>query len=181
MQKKHILILAAISVICLFALLKRSEERAAHIDSKVAVSEIKQIARLNAVQAEEDFVFIDTIGNIGVVYVTTANININFDVDSLKFKETNDTLFVKMPLPSVSIHQTKEEFVTAFYTDSRVKLWTPDITPELSAEFHENMEKELSKNVRQGNLVKRASDNAKNNMRNLFSAFQKTIIIVDDF
>ena len=130
MQKKHILILAAISVICIFALLKFSGGRTAHADSEVTVSEIKQIARLNTVQAEEDFVFIDTIGNIGVVYVTTANININFDVDSLKFNESNDTLFVKMPQPSVSIHQTKEEFVTAFYTDSKVKLWSPDITPE---------------------------------------------------
>lgn len=181
MQKKHILILASISVICLFALLKLSGGRTAHADSEVTVSEIKQIARLNTVQAEEDFVFIDTIGNIGVVYVTTANININFDVDSLKFNESNDTLFVKMPQPSVSIHQTKEEFVTAFYTDSKVKLWSPDITPELSAEFHKNMEKKLFKKVCQGNLVKRASDNAKSNMKSLFSAFQKTIIIVDNF
>ena len=58
MQKKHILILAAISVICLFALLKLSGGRTAHADSEVTVSEIKQIARLNTVQAEEDFVFI---------------------------------------------------------------------------------------------------------------------------
>lgn len=179
MQKRIILNTAIFLVVGVITLLLFSKEDSTQPDLKTTISEIKQIARLNTVQAEEDHVFIDTIENIGVVYITTVNIDITFDVDNLNFKESNDTLFVEMPSPSVSIHQIKEEFVTAFYTGSQVQLRTPDITPELSMEIHKNMEDKLYKNIWQGDLVRRASENAKVNMKNLFSAFSKKIVIVE--
>ena len=61
-------------------------------DNLTRISHIKEMIRLNTFEMVNEFVYKDTLDDIGVVYNIKSRITIGFDLDSLKYRETDGVL-----------------------------------------------------------------------------------------
>ena len=66
-------------------------------DNLTRITHIKEMIRLNTFEMVNEFVYKDTLDDIGVVYNIKSRITIGFDLDSLKYRETDGVLEVELP------------------------------------------------------------------------------------
>ena len=70
-------------------------------DNLTRITHIKEMIRLNTFEMVNEFVYKDTLDDIGVVYNIKSRITIGFDLDSLKYRETDGVLEVELPPANV--------------------------------------------------------------------------------
>lgn len=68
-------------------------------DNLTRITNVKEMVRLNSLKVMDEFVYKDTIDDVGVVYNIKANIIIGFDLDSLKYKDSVSLSVSEASLP----------------------------------------------------------------------------------
>lgn len=175
----------ALAVYSIGSFISRDESSVSY--SEAQINEIKQMVKLNSLQAQEDIVFKDTIDNMYVVYDIDVNIVIGFDVDNLRYKVINNRLVVELPQPKVSIYQNGKEQLLDIYEltlSGKIHEWTnigysPNLSGTQSMRLHGKIAKYIEDFVARKHYENKAREMALHNLANLFYALQGDVTIVE--
>lgn len=151
-------------------------------DNITRIENVKEMIRLNTLDIVDEFVYTDTINDVGVVYNIKARIVVGFDLDNMKYKENNGVLEIELPQnDNIAIHSLDcrllDYYNTGFTGDFFGK---PDIGTEEWIEIRSNMQEYIKKTIIQKGYVKRARTNAINNLAKLCHALKGDVKIIDN-
>lgn len=156
--------------------------------SEARIDEIRQMVKLNSLQAQEDIVYKDTIDNLYVVYSISVNIMVGFDVENIRYKVIDDRLLVELPEPKVTFYQNGKEQLLDIYELSlggKIHEWTnigyePNLSGTQSMRLHGKIVKHIENVIAHKHYDAQARDMAMRNLANLFYALQGNVTIVDN-
>lgn len=150
-------------------------------DNLTRITHIKEMIRLNTFEMVNEFVYKDTLDDIGVVYNIKSRITIGFDLDNLKYRETDGVLEVELPPANViDIHSLDCRLLDCYNTGFTGDLFgTPDVSPQQWSQIRSNMGKFIKQEIQRKGYVERARKNAIDNLAQLFHALKGDVRIID--
>lgn len=156
--------------------------------SEARINEIRQMVKLNSLQAQENIVYKDTIDNMFVVYGIDVNIVVGFDVDNMRHKVIDNTLVVELPKPNISFYQNGKEQLLDIYELSlggKIHEWTnigyaPNLSGTQSMRLHGKIAQYIEETITRKHYERKAQETAMHNMANLLYALQGNVMIVED-
>lgn len=145
------------------------------------ITNVKEMIRLNTLDIVDEFVYKDTLDETGVVYIVKSKITIGFDLDNLKYSESNGVLEVELPpANNIEIHSLDCRLLDCYNTGYTGDLFgTPDVDAEQWLQIRSNMEKYIRHEILKRGYVEKARENAKNNLAKLFNALKGDVRIID--
>lgn len=151
-------------------------------DNITRIENVKDMIRLNSLDIVDEFVYTDTINDVGVVYNIKARVVIGFDLDNMKYKESNGVLEIELPpYDNIAIHSLDcrllDYYNIGFTGDFFGK---PDIGTEEWVEIRSNMQEYIKKTIIQKGYAQRARTSAINNLAKLCHALKGDVKIIDN-
>lgn len=150
-------------------------------DNLTRITRIKEMIRLNTFEMVNEFVYKDTLDDIGVVYNIKSRITIGFDLDSLSYREVDGVLEVELPPANViDIHSLDCRLLDCYNTGFTGDLFgAPDVSPQQWSRIRRDMEKYIKQEIVRKGYVERARKNAIENLAQLFHALKGDVRIID--
>lgn len=150
-------------------------------DNITRIENVKEMIRLNTLDIVDEYVYKDTINDIGVVYSIKARVVIGFDLDNMKYRDNNGVLEVELPQNNkIDIHSLDCKLLDYYNTGFTGDFFgEPDVGTEEWIEIRANMQESIKETVIQKEYVQRARTNAINNLAKLCHALKGDVRIID--
>lgn len=177
-SKKIILItLIVVAVIWIYKMIFTTN---VSYDNLTRITNVKEMVRLNSLKVMDEFVYKDTIDNVGVVYNIKANIIIGFDLDSLKYKETDGGLEIELPNTNViSIYSEGEDLLDNYDITYGDFFGEPDINSKQWQIIRSNIKEYIKQEVINKGYVQTSRKNALENLAKLCHALKGNVTVID--
>lgn len=149
-------------------------------DNLTRITNVKEMVRLNSLKVMDEFVYKDTIDNVGVVYNVKANIIIGFDLDSLKYKETDGGLEIELPNTNViSIYSEGEDLLDCYDITYGDLFGEPNINSKQWQIIRSNIKEYIKQEVINKGYVQIARKNALDNLTKLCHVLKGNVTVID--
>lgn len=149
-----------------------------HNDFSAKIENIKTMARHNALQIVDETIYTDTIDGICEIYSVKARIEIQYDLENLRYKFSGDTLLVELPHESIQAHELSRRLLDEYYADGKFHIGRPTISGKQSNEIEYRLKHFVETKMVNQEHIKRARMSELANMVRLFSAIHGNVKVV---
>ncbi len=142
------------------------------------VENVKTMVKHNALEIIDETIYTDTIDGVCEVYSVKARINVQYDLERMRYQFSGDTLIVELPHEIVDAHEIERRLLDEYYADGKMHFTQPSITGKQSNEIEHRMKMFVKTTMVNQDHIKRARRNELANMVRLFKAIHPNVKVV---
>ncbi len=173
-----LVVVAVGAVVCWWSLSPEASRVTIH-EAKIA--DVSPMLRLCSVEIYDDVPVRGTIGNRHLFGRMSLNGSISFDLDSIRYSETADTIRVDLPREIVDIYESTAPgsyLVIDVWNDNFLE--SSHFTTAEENSIKSKVRENYRKNIYRNGYVARARKEAVDNLTSLLSGFTGKTVIVSD-